>query len=59
MNNGGQRVRRLELGSFAPGQQTFTWDGRNDQGRDVAPGVYTAWVIASGVRLSVKLVRVP
>jgi hypothetical protein len=58
-NAGGQRVRRLELGSLGTGAQQIQWDGRNDAGRDVAPGVYTGWLIAGQTRLRVKLVRVP
>ena len=52
-------VRQLDLSAFAPGQRTVTWDGLNDAGRPVAPGVYTAWLIAGGTQSSVRLVRVP
>jgi hypothetical protein len=54
-----QRVRRMELGSLPPGPAILQWDGRNDAGRDVAPGTYTAWLIAGGTRVGVRLVRVP
>lgn len=53
------RIRRLDLSGLSPGRQLVVWDGRNDAGRPVAPGVYTAWVIAGSVRSSVRLVRVP
>ena len=59
VDDGGRRIRRLDLSSLAPGRQLVVWDGRNDSGRLVAPGVYSAWVIAGGTHNSVRLVRVP
>jgi hypothetical protein len=59
LNSIGQRVRRMELGSLAPGTPVAQWDGRNDAGREVAPGAYTAWLIAGSTRSGVRLVRVP
>lgn len=59
VNNAGQRVRRLELGSLAAGTPVVQWDGRNDAGREVAPGAYTAWLISGSTRIGVRLVRVP
>jgi len=38
----GRRVRELARGTFAPGPHTFEWDGRDDAGRPVAPGVFFA-----------------
>jgi flagellar hook assembly protein FlgD len=58
-NSAGQRVWRRDLGNVGAGPFTLDWDGRNDAGRDVAPGVYTAWLVTGDLRLSVKLVRVP
>jgi hypothetical protein len=55
----GQRVRRIDLGTLSPGATVVQWDGKNDAGREVAPGVYTAWLISGSARLSVRLVRVP
>ena len=45
--------------SVAPGAQDVLWDGTNQSGRVVAPGVYTAWLTGADKRRSVKLVRVP
>lgn len=59
LNNIGQRVRRIDLGTLASGTPVVEWDGRNDAGREVAPGAYTAWLIAGGTRVSVRLVRIP
>lgn len=59
VNSIGQRVRRIDPGAFAPGTSEIQWDGRNDAGRDVAPGAYTAWLIAGPTRLAVRVVRVP
>jgi flagellar hook assembly protein FlgD len=36
----GRRVRTLVDGVQDPGELTLRWDGRNDEGRDLAPGVY-------------------
>jgi hypothetical protein len=59
MDSGGRRIRNLSLTGLTGGPQTLTWDGRNDAGGTVAPGVYTAWLITSGQRLSAKMVRQP
>jgi FlgD Ig-like domain len=56
---GNRRVRRIDLGHLVPGPQDVTWDGRNDAGREVAPGAYRAWLIAGEQRQSVRLLRVP
>jgi hypothetical protein len=36
----GQRVRTLLEGEIAAGEQTISWDGRDQQGRPVASGIY-------------------
>jgi len=60
VNSGGYRVRHIPLASSVSCNGTgVVWDGRNDAGRLVAPGVYRAWLIAGSSRVSVKLVRVP
>jgi hypothetical protein len=38
----GRRVRRLVLGTMSAGAGEAVWDGRDDSGRRVAPGVYLA-----------------
>lgn len=55
----GHLVRRLDLRHLPAGYQEVAWDGRNDAGRVVAPGAYRGWLVAGGVRLSTRLVRVP
>ncbi|MFN8588989.1 MAG: M20/M25/M40 family metallo-hydrolase [Candidatus Eisenbacteria bacterium] len=37
---GGRRVRTLASGMLAAGRHAFTWDGRDDEGRALAAGVY-------------------
>jgi len=59
VDSGRHTVRRIDLNGLTPGPQTIQWDGLNDSGRPVSPGVFTAWLIAGDTRLSVKLVRVP
>ena len=41
------------------GHPEVKWEGRNDAGREVAPGPYRAWLVAGDVRRSTRLVRVP
>lgn len=36
----GRRVRELLDGTVAPGPRTISWDGADDEGRPVAPGLY-------------------
>jgi hypothetical protein len=36
----GRRIRTLVDGNRNPGRYSETWDGRNDQGRQVATGIY-------------------
>jgi flagellar hook assembly protein FlgD len=57
--NTGLLVRRIDLGTLSPGPMIVHWDGRNDAGRECAPGAYTAWLTSGSTRVSVKLVRVP
>ena len=59
MDAGGHRIRSLALVGLSGGPQNVIWDGRNEAGKLVAPGVYTAWLIAAGERRSIKLVRLP
>ena len=59
VDSGGHRIRTLALTALAGGPQTVVWDGRNEAGNPVAPGVYTAWLLGAGERRSVKMVRQP
>ena len=38
----GRRVRSLDVGRLPAGLSRLSWDGRDDRGRAVAPGVYYA-----------------
>ena len=60
LNSGGFRVRRLDVSS-APrcADGSVRWDGRNDAGLEVAPGVYRAWLVDGDHRSGIKLVRQP
>jgi hypothetical protein len=53
----GRQVRALARGWRAAGTQSVTWDGRDDAGAFVAPGVYLAAVRAGGESASARLVR--
>ena len=39
MDSGGRRIRTLNLAGSSGGPQVAIWDGRNDAGNSVAPGV--------------------
>lgn len=55
----GRRIRRIELSGATTCATGVVWDGRNEDGREVAPGVYRAWLITGDRREHVKLVRQP
>lgn len=48
-DSGGRRVRRVAAGTFARGPNAIEWDGRDDEGRPVAAGVYLARLAAGTV----------
>lgn len=55
----GQHVRTLQVTGATPGPMSVTWDGRNDNGRATAPGMYRAWLRAGDRRQLVRIVRKP
>ena len=52
----GRTVARLFHGRLAPGNHVLQWAGRNDQGLDVAPGVYLCVLESRGARDTCKIV---
>ena len=58
-DNGGRRVWQTPLAGTSPGRQLLTWNGRNEDGRVAAPGIYRVMVIAGGERTVSRIVRVP
>ncbi len=52
----GHRVRRLG-GPFGAGRHQLFWDGRDDDGGTVGPGVYFLQFEAAGVRSSQRFVK--
>lgn len=54
----GRLVRRLLDGTVAAGRLPVTWDGRDDQGRDAAAGIYVARLRSGGESAALKLVLV-
>ena len=54
----GRQVRDLAHGWRAAGVQSVAWDGRDDSGAVVAPGVYMAAVRAGSGSATARLVRV-
>jgi alpha-beta hydrolase superfamily lysophospholipase len=54
----GRRVRALLDGALGAGARTVTWDGRDDQGRSVAAGIYVARLTSAGQAATTRLVLV-
>jgi len=54
----GRKVRTIDKSGLQAGMQTLSWDGYDDDGRQVASGVYFAQVKGQGEALAAKLVRV-
>jgi hypothetical protein len=54
----GRHVRTLAPGVFGPGLHEVSWNGRNDQGREVASGVFLYRLDAEGTRRSGRLTLV-
>ena len=52
----GRVVRRLHDGELPAGETSLSWDGRNDDGEDVPPGVYFATVTTSAGESTAKLI---
>lgn len=48
-NSGGDRVRTVTLGSETSGSQSYEWDGKDDNGNVLDPGVYTIAVGAADI----------
>ncbi len=51
----GQQVRLLYSGLFYGGEQSFTWNGRNDQGQTMASGIYFCRLEQGGLRQEIKM----
>lgn len=51
----GRRVRTLLDGEVTPGEQTLSWDGRDDRGRVVPRGVYVVRLATSGAERTVRI----
>ena len=54
----GQRVATLANGSRAAGQHTVDWDGTDENGRRVAPGIYFYELTAPGTQIAKKMLLV-
>ena len=55
----GRRVRQVWQGSLPVGTHRFTWDGRDEMGRDVAAGVYLYRVEVDGRVETKKMMKLP
>jgi len=55
----GREVRVVRDGAFGVGAHALDWDGRDDAGREVAPGVYHAEIATADGHAVRRVVRVP
>lgn len=54
----GREVRLLHRGTLEPGRHEFAWDGLDDAGHKVPPGVYLAYTETATSSRSTRIVRV-
>jgi hypothetical protein len=54
----GRLVRRLVRGALPAGPHVAAWDGADDSGARVPPGIYSCRLVAAGERFEKRLVRV-
>ena len=54
---GGRRIRALLDEARTPGEYAAAWDGRDEAGATVAPGLYFARLESAGLRATVRIVR--
>jgi hypothetical protein len=54
----GRLVRRLVRGAFPAGAHVATWDGADDSGAPVPPGIYSCRLVTPESRFQKRLVRV-
>jgi hypothetical protein len=55
----GRAVRHLDHGAIAPGTRRIAWDGRDDSGVRLAPGVYRVLVKTAGESTGARIVLLP
>ena len=56
MFDDGRPVRTIDMGTLAAGQSYYQgWDGRNDDGRDVASGLYVGQIVIGSKRKTFKM----
>jgi hypothetical protein len=53
----GRAVRKLAEGSYDAGRHRAIWDGRDDRGRLVSPGIYFARLVAGEFTSTLRIVR--
>jgi hypothetical protein len=55
----GRRVRTLFAGMLAPGERSFAWNGGDEVGAAVGPGVYFARLVREGApAVTIRVLRV-
>jgi len=54
----GRELARMHQGEVAPGFHSWTWDGRDAEGREVPSGVYFCRATADGTTAAARLVLI-
>ncbi len=52
----GQTVRKLAQGQFTSGEHTLTWNGKDDNGKNVGSGLYLYKLITTDQEISKKMI---
>lgn len=55
----GRAVRHLDHGAITPGTRRIAWDGRDDAGARLAPGIYRVLVQTPGKSTGARIVLLP
>ncbi|MBL8025660.1 MAG: T9SS type A sorting domain-containing protein [Fibrobacteres bacterium] len=55
-NNSGQRIRNVFAGKLSAGVHPFLWNGKSDNGEELAGGVYLVSIITEGEVLTGKVI---
>jgi flagellar hook assembly protein FlgD len=55
----GQQVRVIASGPFGAGEHRLSWNGNDEGGRKVAPGVYFLRIHAAGATRTQRVVLIP
>ncbi|MEM7040831.1 MAG: FlgD immunoglobulin-like domain containing protein, partial [Bacteroidota bacterium] len=59
VDGGGKLVRDFGQKNYQPGETILEWDGQNDQGAELRPGVYFLRAAGPSLEKSVPILKIP